>query len=92
MKKKYLSILLLGTLLLHFGIGKAENSDQKLDSIFEIQDYVEYQVLNNLKQKRFSSYQRNFREKVPRWKHRWSPKYSWTNPPYSTRANKPDFS
>lgn len=41
MKKKYLSILLLGTLLLHFGIGKAENPDQKLDSIFEIQDYVE---------------------------------------------------
>ncbi len=45
MKKKYLSILLLGTLLLHFGTGKAENSDQKLDSIFEIQDYVE-QTLN----------------------------------------------
>ena len=41
MQKKYLSILLLGTLLLHFGTGKAENSDQKLDSIFEIQDYVE---------------------------------------------------
>ena len=64
MKKKYLSILLLGTLLLHFGTGKAENSDQKLDSIFEIQDYVE-QTLTNLKPKPFPSYQRNFREKVP---------------------------
>ena len=53
MKKKYLSILLLGTLLLHFGIGKAENPDQKLDSIFEIQDYVEKTL--NIKSSTISS-------------------------------------
>lgn len=53
MKKKYLSILLLGTLLLHFGTGKAENSDQKLDSIFEIQDYVEKTL--NIKSSTISS-------------------------------------
>lgn len=53
MKKKYLSILLLGTLLLHFGIGKAENPDQKLDSIFKIQDYVEKTL--NIKSSTISS-------------------------------------
>ena len=53
MKKKYLSILLLGTLLLHFGTGKAENSDQKLNSIFEIQDYVEKTL--NIKSSTISS-------------------------------------
>lgn len=53
MKKKYLPILLLGTLLLHFGTGKAENSDQKLDSIFEIQDYVEKTL--NIKSSTISS-------------------------------------